>query len=51
MTSPIAISQPGHKLGDSKMKATMLALALLASSGAPVLADGFPNPFQTNFDR
>jgi hypothetical protein len=33
------------------MKATMLALALLASSGAPVLADGFPNLYQTNFDR
>jgi len=34
-----------------KMKATMLALALLAASGAPVLADGFPNPYQTNMER
>ena len=33
------------------MKATMFALALLAASGAPVLADGFPNPYQTNMPR
>ena len=33
------------------MKATMLALALLAASGAPVLAEGYPNPYQTNQDR
>jgi hypothetical protein len=33
------------------MKAIMLALTLLAATGAPVLADGFPNPYQTNFDR
>ena len=33
------------------MKATLIALALLAASGAPVLADGFPNPYQTNMPR
>ncbi len=33
------------------MKATLLALALLAASGAPVVAEGFPNPHQTNFGR
>ena len=33
------------------MKATMLALALLAVSGAAVLADGFPNRYQTNMER
>ena len=33
------------------MKVTILALALLAASGAPVLAEGFPNAYQTNFDR
>ena len=33
------------------MKATMLALALLAAFGAPVLAEGYPNPYQTNQER
>ena len=33
------------------MKPIMLAFAILAAAGAPVLADGFPNPYQTNFDR
>jgi hypothetical protein len=33
------------------MKAAPLALALLAASGAPVLAEGFPNAYQTNLDR
>jgi len=33
------------------MKEIMLALALLASTGAPVLAEGFPNPYQTTMPR
>ena len=33
------------------MKEIMLALALLASTGAPALADGFPNPYQTFMPR
>jgi hypothetical protein len=34
-----------------KMKATLLALTLLAASGAPVLAEGYPNPYQTTMGR
>jgi hypothetical protein len=33
------------------MKEALLALTILAASGAPVLADGFPNPYQTNMPR
>jgi len=33
------------------MKAFMLALTLLASTGAPVMAEGFTNPYLTNQDR
>jgi hypothetical protein len=34
-----------------KMQATLLALTLLAASGAPVLAEGYPNPYQTTMGR
>ncbi len=50
MTSPTAIPLR-HDQSRYIMKAIMLALTLLAATGAPVLADGFPNPYQTNFDR
>jgi hypothetical protein len=33
------------------MKAIFVALTILAATGAPVLADGFPNPYQTTVDR
>jgi hypothetical protein len=33
------------------MKAFMLALTLLATSGAPVMAEGFENIYQTNHSR
>jgi hypothetical protein len=33
------------------MKAILLALTILAATGTPVLADGFPNPYQTTMDR
>lgn len=33
------------------MKEIMLALTLLAATGAPVMADGFPNPYQTTMSR
>ena len=49
-TSPTAILLR-HDQRRYIMKAIMLALTLLAATGAPVLADGFPNPYQTNFDR
>jgi hypothetical protein len=50
MTSPTAIPLR-HNQRRYIMKAIMLALTLFAATGAPVLADGFPNPYQTNFDR
>ena len=31
------------------MKKIMLAVALIVASAAPVMADGFPNPYQTQF--
>ena len=33
------------------MKATLLALTILAATGAPVLADGFPTPSQATMDH
>jgi len=29
----------------------MIALTLLAATGAPVMAEGFPNPYQTTNPR
>jgi len=33
------------------LKTIMIFLALITAGVAPVAAEGFPNPFQTNFDR
>lgn len=33
------------------MKEIVLAIALIAATGAPALADGFPNPYLTTMDR
>ena len=33
------------------MKATLLGLTILAATGAPLLVEGFPNPYQTTMDR
>ena len=33
------------------MKATLLDLTVLAATGAPFLAEGFPNPYQTTMGR
>jgi hypothetical protein len=33
------------------LKTIMFSLALVTAGVAPVAAEGFPNPFQTNFDR
>ena len=47
---PTSNSATGALIRRDTMKAIMLALTILAATGAPVLADGFPNPYQTNFD-
>jgi hypothetical protein len=33
------------------LKTIMISLALVTAGVAPVAAEGFPNPFQTNLDR
>ena len=33
------------------LKTIMISLALVTAGVAPVAAEGFPTPFQTNFDR
>ena len=33
------------------LKTIIVSMALIAGSVAPVAADGFPNPYQTNLDR
>ena len=33
------------------MKEIILAVSLLAATAAPAMAEGFPNPYQTNYDR
>ena len=33
------------------LKTIMISLALITAGVAPAAADGFPNPYQTNFDR
>lgn len=33
------------------MKAILLSLALIAATGAPAMADGFPNPYKTTMPR
>jgi hypothetical protein len=33
--------------GETLMKKIMLAVALIVASAAPVMAEGFPNPYQT----
>jgi len=33
------------------MKEIILAVSLLAATAAPVLAEGFPNPYQTTMSR
>ena len=33
------------------LKTIMISLALVTAGVAPVAAEGFPNPHQTNFDR
>jgi hypothetical protein len=33
------------------LKTIMISLALVTAGVAPVAAEGFPNLFQTNFDR
>jgi hypothetical protein len=48
---PTSNSETGALIRRETMKAIVLALTILAATGAPVLADGFPNPYQTNFDR
>ena len=30
------------------MKKLVIAIALIVASAAPVMAEGFPNPYQTN---
>ena len=30
------------------MKKLLIAIALIVASAAPVMAEGFPNPYQTN---
>jgi len=33
------------------LKTILISMALITAGVAPVAADGFPNPYQTNFDR
>ena len=33
------------------LKTIMISLALITAGVATAAADGFPNPYQTNFDR
>lgn len=33
------------------LKTIMITVALVIAGVAPVAAEGFPNPYQTNFDR
>ena len=33
------------------LKTILVSMALITAGVAPVAADGFPNPYQTNFDR
>ncbi len=33
------------------LKTILVSVALIAGSVAPAAAEGFPNPYQTNFDR
>jgi hypothetical protein len=39
--------KPGHTQRRLPMKKIMLAVALIVASAAPVMAEGFPNPYQT----
>ena len=36
-----------HSQGDFEMKQLLIVLSLLAASAAPAMAEGFPNPYQT----
>jgi len=33
------------------LKTIVISVALITAGVAPVAAEGFPNPYQTNFDR
>ena len=33
------------------LKTILISLALITAGVAPAAAEGFPNPYQTNFDR
>jgi len=33
------------------LKTILISVALIAAAAAPAAADGFPNPYQTHFDR
>ena len=33
------------------LKTILISMALITAGVAPVAADGFPNPYQTHFDR
>ncbi len=33
------------------LKTILVSMALITAGVAPVAVDGFPNPYQTNFDR
>ena len=33
------------------LKTILISLALVTAGVAPVAAEGFPNPYQTNFER
>jgi hypothetical protein len=33
------------------LKTILISVALITAGVAPVAAEGFPNPYQTNYDR
>lgn len=45
--TPPAETLKGAQTRRYVMKQTLIALALIAATSAPVAAEGFPNPYQT----